>query len=139
MRLSTNIDRRGNDYYIGGDGYKRKLEGTWVYLIHDLGSGFYKIGKSDNPARRLGQLRSQRTLLPFPHNFVLIEAWRDSPRAERVLHREFAALRIRGEWFDLSDDELTTIRSYFYEAVQYSLGCSAEDEDGLTGTNTFVH
>lgn len=77
---------------------------TWIYLIHDPYTGLYKIGKSDNPDRRLEQLRnasSYGTIAAAPTDYDLLEAWLCSENTETLLHKQLSKCRIRGEWFDL--------------------------------------
>lgn len=73
----------------------------YIYLIRDLRTGYVKIGYSKNPYSRLHQLSYQSTLLPEPHEFKILDAFRGSMDEEYRLHKLFAPLRIRGEWFDL--------------------------------------
>ncbi len=79
---------------------------TCIYLIRDTGTGLTKIGRADNPEQRLKQLIKQDTLLPTPNNFILLRAWDDYPYMEKILHSEFAEKRVRGEWFDLNDEDV---------------------------------
>jgi len=79
---------------------------TWVYLMRDRETGFYKIGQSVDPNGRLKQLRRQDTKQPTPNDFELIEAWWTYERDEKRLHRMFASCRRRGEWFELAEKHL---------------------------------
>jgi hypothetical protein len=88
-------------------------EFTCIYLIADHQTRYTKIGKSDNPGRRLKELIRQDTLLPAPNDFHLLFYWFDYPAKERELHRDFETKRIRGEWFDLSDEEIEEIKSRY--------------------------
>lgn len=76
---------------------------TWIYLIRDIDTDYYKIGKSDDPARRLAELIKQATLQSTPNNYELLAAWLCPESKERELHKRFKdiGLHIRGEWFDL--------------------------------------
>lgn len=93
---------------------------TWIYLIQDKYTGYHKIGHSLNPIERCRELRKQKTLLPVPSEFVLIEAWRGDTRDERALHRIFKHNRVRGEWFSLSDSDLSALRRYFFAHTKLS-------------------
>lgn len=73
----------------------------YIYLASDPKTRFIKIGFSKSPQRRIAQLNSQTTLLPYPHSFRLITAFRGTLQEEQRLHRIFAARRVRGEWFNL--------------------------------------
>mgnify|MGYP000323016567 CR=1 FL=1 len=74
---------------------------SYVYLILDRDSGLTKIGFSHDPIKRLKELTSQKTLLPSPHNFDLIEAFTGTMEEEKMLHNQYVKYRVRGEWFDL--------------------------------------
>src|SRR5688572_19924917 len=68
----------------------------------------YKIGISVNPQQRLKQIQCL-----WPEPITLIHQIR-SPSykpIERQLHHRFADKRRRGEWFELSDEDLSYIRS----------------------------
>ena len=75
-----------------GDGY--------VYVVGSDETGHrVKIGWSDNPERRLGQLQ---TGAPYVLR-LLDKHFGLSRKLEDFLHDEFASLRIHGEWFDFGD------------------------------------
>jgi hypothetical protein len=73
-----------------------------VYLLRC--GGYYKIGKSVNSDRRYGELRIQ-----LPERPVLVHEIRtnDVDYCERHWHRRFASQRANGEWFSLSQDDVT--------------------------------
>lgn len=67
---------------------------TWIYAIQAGENGPVKIGVSRDPAMRLATLqRSNHAELRG------IAAWRDLAQMEKVLHKAYAHVRIRGEWF----------------------------------------
>jgi hypothetical protein len=76
--------------------------GGYVYLIQ--GGEHYKIGVSTRLSRRLSELG---TLPPF--DLVLIHSvWlRDPTSLERKLHAMWESQHARGEWFLLSDEDVT--------------------------------
>jgi len=72
-----------------------------TYVMRDSRSEFYKIGKSVNPSLR------ERTLsyeIPTIETLIIIEA-----NVESLLHSHFDEKRIRGEWFDLTKDDLVFV------------------------------
>ncbi len=86
---------------------RRRLdEFTCIYFIRDRDTGLTKIGQSEDPERRLSQLVKQSTLLPRPHNFMILKTWEDYTYIEKALHDHFAEKRVRGEWFDLTDQDI---------------------------------
>jgi hypothetical protein len=98
---------------------------TWVYLMKDLRSGFIKIGESVNPQYRERTLQAEQPLIE------LIEAWAGTSSDEKALHKIFAEKRIRGEWFNLSEEDLENIRFDFFDRQRYSTGTSEYSETDL--------
>lgn len=76
----------------------------FVYLFKS--SDLYKIGKSIDTLNRKRQVeRDVREDLREVHRFKS----NDYTRAEAILHQRFAAKRVRGEWFDLSETDLAEV------------------------------
>ena len=69
----------------------------FVYFIRDGRSGPIKIGYAKDPERRLARLQTSS-----PKALYLLGAARAELEVERQLHAEFAADRVRGEWFRTS-------------------------------------
>ena len=102
---------------------------TWIYLIHDPFTGLYKIGRSDNPDRRMADLKEEATLGPAPKNYQLINAWLCEERMEYQLHKEFADRRRRGEWFELYPGDVDFIGSaLLFNCVRWSTNTSLLEE-----------
>ena len=73
-----------------------------VYFLHC--DGYIKIGHAKDAVRRL---RGIETMVPYPVTLVHHVPCPDEATAltcERAFHRQFAALRVRGEWFRLAGD-----------------------------------
>lgn len=77
---------------------------TYVYLMKDNNTGYYKIGRSDNPVIRERTLQSQKPTIEMILN------WKTFASTEKELHREFFDKRIRGEWFDLDEIDINFIK-----------------------------
>ncbi len=79
-----------------------------IYFLYDAKTGLTKIGQTANLAARKRTLEAQfKTKMMLRHSFRTA-----TPGAtEKQLHRLFREKRRRGEWFDLNDDDLTTIQS----------------------------
>jgi hypothetical protein len=75
-----------------------------TYLMKDFFRGFHKIGKSINPQVRERTLQSEVPTIELVH--VIDED------IEKHLHEKFSAKRIRGEWFNLSNNDLNYITSW---------------------------
>lgn len=82
--------------------------GGYVYLIRDRDvTGYCKIGKSTNVRRRIGHFD---TMLPFETDLLHIIETDDCTALEARLHRHFAEKRVRGEWFELDDNDIAAIK-----------------------------
>lgn len=79
---------------------------TFVYLMEDVRNGAFKIGRSRTPGKRERTLQSEvpETLLRFS-----IPAEEEH---EKALHSRFSHRRIRGEWFELTHDDLVEVIAF---------------------------
>jgi len=70
----------------------------FLYLIQSLENGYYKIGVSLNPQKRLTQLQTGNS-----SKLKLIIAYQTefSNQIEKTLHRKYSYLKKEGEWFEL--------------------------------------
>jgi len=81
-----------------------KGETEYVYLL-DNGKDQYKIGKSINPEKRLQQLQTGNPdKLSFKHIIECVKY--PALYLEKRLHKWFSWSRIRGEWCNLSSEDL---------------------------------
>lgn len=76
---------------------------TQIYLCRNFRNGYTKIGLSCNPRYRESTLQSEE-----PDAKVLF-AMPGTRKQEKKLHDQFSDKRIRGEWFNLSDDDIRLI------------------------------
>lgn len=75
-----------------------------VYVLQDMDvTGWYKIGKTTQPARRIGHFD---TMLPFQTRVVHIIETKNCDAVEAMMHRHFASKRRRAEWFELDDADV---------------------------------
>ena len=77
-----------------------------VYFIGNKEVGLVKIGYSNNPHKRLEQLKSG---CPFPIKVLGMILCQDAEALERVYHRKYKHLRTHGEWFNINDELLSEI------------------------------
>ena len=77
---------------------------TTIYFIEAEGTGFVKIGKSDNVKSRIEKLQAG-----CPFSLRCIFAFEGLPSEEEKLHNKFKKDHYRGEWFYLSKDILDFI------------------------------
>lgn len=66
----------------------------WVYFISS-GQGAIKIGWAKDPDKRLRQLQ-----IGTPKPLRLVGVIAGSQMVERLIHKDLALARLRGEWFD---------------------------------------
>ena len=84
---------------------ERKSRG-YVYLLS--GGGYYKIGQTRDIRSRSRALGMQ---LPFEVDLVHVIETNEPLVLERRLHEEFNHKRVRGEWFELSAEDVKYIKS----------------------------
>ena len=77
-----------------------------VYLLQC--EGYYKIGIAHNVAKRVA---SMTTGNPFPIHVVLSDIVPNAHKYEQSLHEMFKHKRIRGEWFQLTPDDVAAVRT----------------------------
>ncbi len=87
---------------------RKNNKDRFVYILS--GGDLVKIGITDNVKKRVAALN-----LSSPVPISLIYSWfvKDAADIERRLHVHFHSKRIRGEWFDLSEDDIQWIISNF--------------------------
>lgn len=73
-----------------------------VYMIRCGEAGPVKIGKADDPQSRLRDLQTGHH-----EELAIIRVLDGGEAEEKHLHTHFAEFRIRGEWFQFSDEMLT--------------------------------
>lgn len=76
---------------------------NWIYLMFNPRNSQTKIGHSIRPDTR------ERTLQAEDPNIEILAAWIAPRRTEKELHKKFASKRTRGEWFDLSINDIVEI------------------------------
>ena len=82
---------------------------SFVYYILDEKSEAIKIGKANNIEDRLSTLQTGNANSLELIGYVKCKSEDDSLLQESILHKKFNHLHIRGEWFKLHDDILTSI------------------------------
>lgn len=87
---------------------KDSNEECYVYLMIDTTNNFHKIGISNNPKYREKTLQSDKPTIELLHKKSFPNR-RIAEVLEKTLHITYSNKRIRGEWFDLDDDEINEI------------------------------
>lgn len=88
-------------YFEKKDGNKGGNKDSKTYLMHDSNTGYTKIGRSVNPRMRERTLQSEKPSIAL---FAICDEL-----VEKELHQQYKDKRVRGEWFDLSKDEINDI------------------------------
>ena len=70
-----------------------------IYLIQSLEDGYYKIGVSKHPKKRVKELQTGNS-----SELKLIESYESehAHKVERALQRRYSYMKKEGEWFDMS-------------------------------------
>lgn len=79
-----------------------------VYLMGRSVDGLVKIGRSDNPERRLGEIRHAEGNDGIELLHVIKTC--ESPNLEAQMHAIFRGRWVRGEWFNLDDSTVEQVR-----------------------------
>jgi len=101
-------------------------EAGYIYCLHDQ-QGHYKLGRTKQLTTRIKRLATQP---PFELTLEFAFKTINAVAYESHLHEEFAAQRLRGEWFMLSPEDLLRIRRHAW------LPEPSEGEDGGHQKNT---
>ena len=98
---------KGELYKGGGFTWgKKQSRICYVYLIHCVGSSFYKIGISIQPCKRLKDLQAAN---PFDLQLLDVtehKSVNEALKIESGLHMMFADKCVRNEWFNLEHDDV---------------------------------
>ena len=93
---------------LGTGGIAPTDDACYVYLMIDTSNGYHKIGMSNHPDYREKTLQSEKPAIEkicakrYPSRII-------AQSIENALHTAFASKRIRGEWFNLSEQEVEQI------------------------------
>lgn len=81
-----------------------------IYLMKNKRNGYIKIGLTKGkPEYRESTLQSQEPEIELMFSF------KSKRSTEEKLHYEFSNKRLRGEWFELSDDDVNDIKNRFMQ------------------------
>lgn len=77
----------------------------YIYLMKDISNGCYKIGISNSPEYRERTLQSEKPTIELIHSKsfhkrIIAEIF------EKVLHEYYKSNRVRGEWFELTNNDI---------------------------------
>ncbi|MEE4697074.1 GIY-YIG nuclease family protein [Pseudomonas alliivorans] len=103
-RINGVDPQRLNPLEVVGEPYRGTKSGV-VYLLKSAYG--YKVGRTRNVPNRM---RAFGVKLPFIYTIPLVAWFEDCHAAESRYHQRFAGKRINGEWFDLNDSDIQSIR-----------------------------
>lgn len=87
---------------------KEELFDGYVYLLYSPTNNLYKIGRAKQFRNRCGEISKQSPVeIKLLHSFKS----KNSKIAENILHKKYSTLRVLGEWFSLSENDASYIRS----------------------------
>lgn len=78
----------------------------FIYLMRNKRNGLTKIGYSKTPKHRESTLQSQEPEIEMIHSV------KGTFSEEKAIHKNYAAARVRGEWFKLSETEIDEIKGF---------------------------
>lgn len=81
----------------------------YVYLIRHGTRNEYKIGRTNNPIRREGELRLELPEKVQPVHYIETD---DPAGIENYWHSRFASIRKKGEWFSLSAEDVRAFKRW---------------------------
>jgi hypothetical protein len=81
----------------------------YVYLVRHGSRREYKIGRTNNPVRREGELRTELPEALSPVHHITTD---DPAGVERYWHIRFADKRKNGEWFELNADDVRSFKRW---------------------------
>jgi hypothetical protein len=81
----------------------------YVYLVRHGSRREYKIGRTNNPIRREGELRTELPEVLSPVHQIKTD---DPAGVERYWHVRFAEKRKNGEWFELNGDDVRAFKRW---------------------------
>ena len=82
---------------------EKNTKKTKIYIMVDLSNNYTKIGRSINPVIREKTLQSEKP------EIKLIKYYDGCMQDEIDLHKKFESKRIRGEWFNLTKEDINEI------------------------------
>lgn len=104
--ITTNSPKDFLNEFLSIKKIEKKEDKIKTYVLTDK-SGLYKIGRSEEPFKRLSQLACGNTTARI---CCVIDS-----NIETKLHQKFKAKRVKGEWFKLNKEDLDYIMNYSQE------------------------
>ncbi|WP_241640047.1 GIY-YIG nuclease family protein [Rosenbergiella epipactidis] len=77
-----------------------------VYILEDVKRGMVKIGRSQNPIKRLDTIRTSAGI--YGGREYVTHRVEDSSNLELSMHNIFSSCRLNGEWFEVNFDKVVS-------------------------------
>lgn len=110
--MTYQTDEKPEEAFEPAIARRRSPVNGWVYFALAEDSGRFKIGKAKDVEKRL---KSVQTGCSEELSVYGVLPAVDPLAMERAIHKRFAHWRIRGEWFEATDEILDFIDMYGYE------------------------
>lgn len=109
--LEKNMNTPNNIQNISSNriGLTVSYDYCYVYLMHDKRNGYHKIGISKEPKYREKTLQSEQPAIEMVCN-KRYPSRKIAEAIESALHKAYAEQRVRGEWFDLSPEDVIMLK-----------------------------
>lgn len=91
---------------------KSRLARCYGYIYCIRSGGLFKIGRTESPRTRLAKYRTEN---PLAFDVVLLAYVSDYRTVEGELTRRFSHKRDHGEWFQLEEEDVISIRKFLIE------------------------
>jgi hypothetical protein len=88
------------------------LERGCVYFFRHIGLSPVKIGYSNNESP-LKRFESFKTYAPYGAELLGFIMTKESKELETILHERFSANRLKGEWFEISKEDVEKVVSFY--------------------------
>jgi hypothetical protein len=98
------------------------LDSGYVYFVQESGNHRIKIGKAKDPEQRIQN--DFGTIMPYEFNIVHLIRSENHHKTENLFHQYFRDKRYKGEWFDLTEQDLSWVQNEKF---------SREIEDSIKG------
>jgi hypothetical protein len=83
-----------------------------VYFFRHIGLSPVKIGYSTNESP-INRFESFKTYAPYGSELLGFIITKESKELETILHKRFSANRLKGEWFEISKEDVKKVVSFY--------------------------
>lgn len=128
-------------------GYNNAKTSSTVYFIRNKYNNLLKIGKTNNLARRINEIKNCFNFLGLDENELEVEAISYCPyglsnsKVETYYHNIFKDKRIKGEWFNVSFDDLfqNLTVDYFIDGMIITIEDELDYDTNFYGNMKFTY